>query len=58
MVNINNPYSTWYICNKHYIDNSSFIMEHELKMLFHKKSNVKSNVIDMEIKEIIIIIIN
>ena len=33
-------------------------MEHELKMLFHKKSNVKSNVIDMEIKEIIIIIIN
>jgi hypothetical protein len=52
MVSVNESYSTRYICNKHYIDNSSFIMEHISKMLFHKKSNVKNNVIDMKVKEI------
>ena len=52
MVNVNEQYSTRYICNKHYIYNSSSIMELKPKMIFHKKFNVKNNVIDMKVKEI------
>ena len=49
---INEPYSTRGVSNKRYIDNSISIIEHKPTMLFHKKSNVKFDVIDMKVKEI------
>ena len=49
---INEPYSTRGVSNKRYIDNSISIIEHKPTTLFHKKSNVKFDVIDMKVKEI------